>query len=491
MNRSAMASLVRESVDGDMAALRAVREGRTAVFREVYERHQASVRAYALTCTTSPALAAKLVSEAFAKLGERVASPHPLDRGRHAGCVRLQLLESTRLAAVADALRHPHAFSSGFMAWIASGSVWPMHDDGQLQVAYEGLTPLEQCLLWHALVERDDMTALAGVTGLTGRDLRARLATADRGLRRSRMELYLERVDSEDCIKILSEGAGLPYATPSPEVTAHLAACPRCRALYEDLVRLDARAARHLPLRLLGWWPAEEYRRNKEAAAPAAPRERERPVRTAPVPRPAGTGRRRHREAGPVRKAVMWLRGTSHRTTVFVAVTVTVATALTGTLAMRWMESSDPAPCGQGGQDPGTTASPKAGPPLASRLRVNADEYSAQEGAEGSRSGYRHARSLSGGDQLRYDQVDFGKEGDGRLVTRVSNGSESGARLEFRLDCADSEPWALVTVPADGEQEDVTAEVQAVQGRHTVFITAVCDARRVCGDLHWFGTVVR
>ncbi|MEU8827501.1 carbohydrate-binding protein [Streptomyces sp. NPDC048636] len=484
-----MASLVRESVDGDMAALRAVREGRTSVFREVYERHQASVRAYALTCTTSPALAAKLVSVAFAKLGERVASPHPLDRGRHAGCVRLQLLESTRLAAVADALRHPHAFSSEFMAWIASGSVWPMHDDGQLQVAYEGLTPLEQCLLWHTLVERDDLAAVAGVTGLTGRVLRARLATADRGLRRSRMELYLARVDGEECVKVLGDGGGLPYGDPGPEVAAHLAVCPRCRALYEDLVRLDARAARHLPSRLLGWWPAEEYQRNKETTAGTAPRQR--PVRDAPVPRPAGAGRRRHRDTGSVGKAVTWLRGTRHRTTVFVAVSVTVATALTGTLAMRWMDSSEPAACGPGGQNPDVTASSETGPPLSlsARLRVNADEYTSHEGTAESKSGYRHARTLADGDRLRYDRVDFGQQGDGRLVTRVSNGRESGARLELRIDCLDSEPWATITVPADGEQEDVTAEVQALQGRHTVFITAVCDTREACGDLHWFGTV--
>ncbi|MBL1101106.1 carbohydrate-binding protein [Streptomyces coffeae] len=487
MNRSSMASLVRESADGDMAALRAVRQGRTSLFREVYDRHQAAVHAYALTCTTSPGLAAKLVSVAFTRLGERVASAHPLDRGRHAGCVRLQLLESTRMAAVADALKQPHAFSSGFMAWIASGSVWPMHDDGQLQVAYEGLTPVEQCLLWHTLVEQDDLAAVADITGLAGRQLRERLAAADRGLRRSRMELYLERVDSEDCIKVLGGNGGLPYSPPGPEVTAHLAACPRCRARYEDLVRLDARAARHLPLRLLGWWRADEYGRNKEATARTPPRDR--PVRAAPGARPPGAGRRRRRGVGPVRKAMAWLRGTRRRTTVFVAVSITVATALVGTLAMRWMESSEPATCGPGGQDPGVTAPPDTGPSLSVRLRVNADQYTAQKGTAGSTSGYRQARTLSDGDQLRYDRVDFGGEGDGRLVTRVSNGSESGARLELRLDCLDSQPWATITVPADGEQEDVTAEVRAVRGRHTVFITAVCDTHEPCGDLHWFGTV--
>ncbi|QKV90881.1 carbohydrate-binding protein [Streptomyces sp. NA02950] len=482
-----MTSLVREQADGDMAALRAVREGRTSLFREVYDRHQPAVRAYALTCTTSPGLASKLVSVAFTKLGERVTSPHPLDRGRHAGCVRLQLLESTRLAAVADALKHPHAFSAGFMAWIASGSVWPMHDDGQLQVAYEGLTPVEQCLLWHTLVEQDDLTAVADITGLMGRDLRARLTTADRGLRRSRMELYLERVDSEDCIKILGGSRGLPYSPPGPEVSEHLAACARCRALYDELVRFDARAARHLPLRLLGWWRAEDYRRNKEATAGRPPRGR--PARGAPAARPAGTGRRRRRAAGPVRKARTWLLGTRRRATVLLAVSATVATALTCTLALRWMESSEPAGCGPDGHDPGVTEPPGPSPSLSARLRVNADEYTAQEGTEASDLGFRHARSLSDGDQLRYARVDFGREGDGRLVTRVSNGSEGGARLELRLDCPDSQPWATITVPADGEQEDVTAEVQAVQGGHMVYITAVCDTRRPCGDLHWFGTV--
>ncbi|MEW2811118.1 hypothetical protein AB0929_29125 [Streptomyces massasporeus] len=483
MALTAIASRTRAEGRGDAEVLRAVRGGQGPLFEVIHRRHGDAALAYALTCTPSVQVAKDLVSSAFGCLRDQIASPVPLEQGRHSGCVRLQLLEAVRLAAVTRALRSPHSFLPEFTRWIRGGSMWPMLDDGQLALAYEQLPPLAQCLLWHALAEGDDDSDISAISGLSGGELARGLQRANLALRQVRIDLYCERMENADCLQYLQSVTDFPGTSLDPAVADHLGNCPRCFALYEDLVDLDARASRHLPLRLLGWWPVQEYQANKRQFRSPSFDFRKRPRRgAAPVAATSATGGARHRKPSAYRR---FMAPAKRRRAVALAV---VSGVLAGTaLTVHWVAGTNTGPdLGPGSPDPGPSAPDAPSSPAEGEVLADTFAYS-QGPVTSAPRGESHALLLTDGAQLGYEDVRFGSAGYDRLGVHVSGLTEEARRLEFYAGKGKGKRWATVDLMSTGaDGEPVEVPVKPLPGRQNLRVVARCEGERPCVTLHSF-----
>jgi hypothetical protein len=96
---------------------------------------------------------------------------------------------------------------------------------------------------------------------------------------------------------------------------------------------------------------------------------------------------------------------------------------------------------------------------------------------------------INSGDQLRFDQVNFGATAATKLIARVSSDSDNGGRMEIRLDTPTNQPVATAQVTKTGGWQNwqtVTASCSAVTGLHTVFVTFANDAGDEFMNLNYF-----
>ncbi|TJZ49447.1 sigma-70 family RNA polymerase sigma factor [Streptomyces piniterrae] len=241
----------------DAALIQAVRNGRAELFGHVYRRHYAAVQAYASQCMPDPLHAHELTSYVFTQLLQRMLAGEPFVGLRHLGCLRRQLLDSVRATAIRR--REYAPLSPAFRDWVEGGCQWPWDEDVQLGIAFPRLPTATQCLLWHCVVDRDDLALTARITGLSRNAVQGKCRQAKGMLRQARTDLYLERLGRQNCAEVIKQLALRPEAPPAQEITAHLRDCPACLGVYKDLTRLDSRMEAQLPVRLLGWWPGESY----------------------------------------------------------------------------------------------------------------------------------------------------------------------------------------------------------------------------------------
>ncbi|BCM70719.1 MULTISPECIES: RNA polymerase sigma factor [Streptomyces] len=277
-----LASGLRRSELSDAELLSAAGEGAAQAMRALEERHGAAVRAYARTCVVSADDAAELTAYAFTGLRLRAARTPP----DAVGCVRVALFDSVRSTAVLWARPEQPVLTRSFGTWVGSGAVWSLDEDGELLAAFRGLTAQQQCVLWHASVERDPSELIARVTGLPESEVWREAVDTGRMFRRRCAELYAQRVEQTACLRFVNSvllGPGESWNGPYD--TGHLRLCADCRELFRELRGLQARLPVHLPRRLLGWWPAGAYHTAKDAS----PRPRAGGAR----PAPAGAGQRR------------------------------------------------------------------------------------------------------------------------------------------------------------------------------------------------------
>lgn len=232
-------------------------------FRELYHRHYAAVHAYAAACMPAPLDTQELTGHAFDQLLQQLVSPNASVVPRDDDSARRELLDHVRTGAIGRSYRAAEALSPGFLAWTAAGAAWPLGEDGRLADAFLRLPSAARCLLWHLVVERDGPEATALISGVPRRLLPGSCEQARSMLRQARTDLYLERLDRQECREAVAR-LGLSAAAPPGEgVAAHFRRCPTCRAVYEDIADLDTRLRERLPARLLGWWPGETYLKAK------------------------------------------------------------------------------------------------------------------------------------------------------------------------------------------------------------------------------------
>ncbi len=232
-------------------------------FRELYHRHYAAVYAYAAACMPARLDAQELTGYAFDQLLQQLVSPTVSVVPRDDDSPRRELLDHVRAGAIARSYRASEALSPGFRAWTAAGAAWPIGEDDQLADAFLRLPSAARCLLWHLVVERDGPEVTALISGVPRRLLPGSCDQARSMLRQARTDLYLERLDRQECREAVAR-LGLSAAAPLDEGgAAHFRRCPKCRAVYEDVADLDTRLRERLPARLLGWWPGDTYLKTK------------------------------------------------------------------------------------------------------------------------------------------------------------------------------------------------------------------------------------
>jgi len=476
-----LGSRPRQQPLSDAALIHAVRKGRVELFRHLYRRHYAAVQAYASQCMPGPLHAHEVTSQVFAQLLQRMVSGEGFVGQRHPGCLRPQLLGNVRTTAITSWHRQRDALSPDFRAWVEAGGRWPWGEDGQLALAFQRLPATTQCLLWHSVVDRDDPASTARITGLARHAVQDRCDQARSALRQARTDLYLERLERQDCRGAIKRLALRPEALPTGEVADHLRVCPACLGVYKDVSQLDGQLEAQLPVRLLGWWTGQDYLRAKAAIPvplddpPFLTRLMERarvevPAQPSRVCRaPSATAPRHRAKSGAASPRVL------RRSRAAVAVIGFLAGVGVGMVAL--------ASC-----DQQSLPSPEAPvlPTFRASDRVHADAYALQRGTTAG-SG-RGTRVLGISSFLRYDRVDFAS-GYTLAHARLAGPPGGGAWIEITLDSPGRLPLARITPTADGSVDDISVPITPVDGVHRVYVTARCPTTvEPCVELHAFGT---
>ncbi|GGO91639.1 carbohydrate-binding protein [Wenjunlia tyrosinilytica] len=470
----------------DAELLGLVREGAIESFRTLYRRHYPAVFGYAAQCASCPADAHQLACRAFAQVlratvdGTRAV----LDR-RHRGCLRIRLLAAVRTAAVQQSAQESGVhFTPRFRSWVGGGCQWPLNDDWSLVAAFTSLPESAQCLLWHAVVERDEPALVARIIGLDLDQLAPMTEQATDSLREAVADAYVRRI-GEDCQGAAGqlEAAARPDGYPALHaIIGHLRSCSDCLAVYTELKELTTWLRRTLPPLLLGWWPANTYQATKASTAPPKREPRflelallgvdiesplpEPPPDSLPEPVPAfcpkalpvGWGGRPKWRGSAVpgrRHLLLWAGGCG-------------AVALAAVLVAL------------------VRGAPQGKPALPGTPRVRGDTYAVQDySAPG--SGDPRARSLGPSSWLRYDRVDFTGTPATRLSAGISAPVGAHAVLEVRLDSLAARPLAVFAAPADGSLGEVSVPIAATKGVHDVFLTASCPPSALpCTEVLWF-----
>lgn len=246
-----------EEPDSELAW--AVREGRTAAFRVLYMRHYPAVYAYTSRCVRTSLDAHQIANDAFSELLHRMRTQANSSGHRFAGCLRLQLLDSARAIAVNWCAREVASASPNFRKWINSGASWPMEEDGQLALVWDSLPREMRCVLWHTMPEQEGIPFVSEVTGIPRALVDSAHAAALNRFRQLRADLYLERLQRRDCRNAVEQLLAHYPGFPDSGCLEHAGICAECKAIYKNLIHLDARLMAQMPRQLLGWWPTDGY----------------------------------------------------------------------------------------------------------------------------------------------------------------------------------------------------------------------------------------
>ncbi|MGP3927970.1 carbohydrate-binding protein [Streptomyces sp. 8N616] len=472
----------------DAKLLSLVREGWTAAFGTLYRRHYPAVFGYAAHCVRRPADAHQLACRAYAEVLRETleGTVAVLDR-RHHGCLRLRLLNAVRTTAVqmhtagVQGQACEVSFTPRFRSWVARGCQWPLYDDRPLITSFTGLPECARCLLWHAVVERDEPGLVARITGLDPRQLALRTRQAVDMLHRA----------------VADPGTG---AGSSEE--------------------LSIRLRRMLPPLLLGWWPGHTYQVTKTATAPPErePRFLERALlgldiesllpepapyslpgsfpepmpetgpelipESGPGPIPeTGPGpipESRHGSVpevvptGPGRRPGERGTGAAGRRH---PLPLPLPLRATGLGAVGFIAVLAALVC-----------LPKGEPTAQDNPPVPADTYAVQARTVPGRGEHPQARALGPSSWLRYDRVDFTGAAATRLNACISAPVGGRGVLEVRLDSLAARPLAVLAAPADGSVGEVSTPIPATRGVHEVYLTARCSTpAAACTEVLWFG----
>ncbi|MFG2958148.1 RICIN domain-containing protein [Streptomyces sp. NPDC048291] len=219
-------------------------------------RHWRPVQEYAVICLAASGPVAHMVAAAaFHQVLDRVAL------GETADAIRPRLLVSVRdtvanwavedrIAEVLPDLGKP----AGGRGMRAAKSMTP-ENRTLAERSFLGLPVLAQSLLWHVEVEAEPITVPAGLLGMDTATASAALEDAREKFREGCVRAHRELAPSQECryynrlldVPIRRGGALLP------DVQAHLAECPYCRAAAEQLGHVEGGLGVLLVEAVLGW----------------------------------------------------------------------------------------------------------------------------------------------------------------------------------------------------------------------------------------------
>ncbi|MFI2434579.1 ricin-type beta-trefoil lectin domain protein [Streptomyces sp. NPDC018693] len=236
--------------------------------RELRERHESSLLAYARLSTTGETAARRLAAQTFARAARETA------RGNDPGLPwRHQLLlHACRVAA--------QWASDDRAAGLNTGVVPVPVPSPPLLPAFRSLPSRTQGLLWYGVVEREPAPRAALLLGLTPEDVTYGTPLALQSLTRAALRRRLTASDDPDCAdfhRLIEESVRPDSPRHSPDLESHKSHCPHCTAAYDEQCALRDAPSTALAEGLLPWSGTAYATENRPAPPPLIP-----PPSTAP-----------------------------------------------------------------------------------------------------------------------------------------------------------------------------------------------------------------
>ncbi|MET9671232.1 LamG domain-containing protein [Streptomyces sp. NPDC006475] len=241
---------------------------RETAARELADRHDAAVTAYAARCTTTTAAAELLrtcaqctAAQSFLRDDDTAWRPHLLNT----------VLHTAAAWSGADARRH---LVPNLLAWLegSRGEIpvpVPADDDTSdvplLVAAFRRLRCRRQAVLWHVFVEGEDLTRAARCTGSGTVVVRRWSETVEDEFRAVYGRLYEESVSprcrpySRLVLTTARTGADRPVRGAG-ELAGHVQGCEGCARAFRDLSRLHTGQWAPLLAQELLPWGGRQYR---------------------------------------------------------------------------------------------------------------------------------------------------------------------------------------------------------------------------------------
>jgi RNA polymerase sigma factor (sigma-70 family) len=233
----------------DVELLRLVRAGHDAAFGELFERHAAAVRGFAMRCCTGVADAEDMAAEAFFRVLQAVRrGAGPEDN------VRAYLLTVVRRLAAEWSLRRrdvPVA-DDELSRQLDAGYAAPA-SRADLQLITRAFTSLPQrwrAVLWRVEVEGERPAVVAAHFGLSANATAALARRARQGLQAAYLQAHLAPTGgATGCRSVVDKlgafTAGQVTGAEAGRIREHLTGCPTCQALYAELLDVCAGLRRY------------------------------------------------------------------------------------------------------------------------------------------------------------------------------------------------------------------------------------------------------
>jgi RNA polymerase sigma factor (sigma-70 family) len=241
----------------DAELIVAVREGDTASYGVLYERHLHAAKRAATCLVRTPAEREDLVADAFTRV-LRVLR----DGGGPKEEFRAYLLVTMRNAAISSARGAtvtPHADVPESYFTRPDGGSDPVVDKWDAMTAAAAFASLPErwrTVLWHTEVEDESPAEIAPLLGMRPNGVAALAYRAREGLRQAYLRAHLADVEGRDCQATVAKLAGwVRHNVPVPlgrKITKHLAVCADCRARADTLARVNEELRASVAPLLLG-----------------------------------------------------------------------------------------------------------------------------------------------------------------------------------------------------------------------------------------------
>jgi RNA polymerase sigma factor (sigma-70 family) len=236
--------------ESDIELLRLVRAGHDAAFGELFSRHAASVRRFAMRCTSDVADAEDMAAEAFFRVLQAVRRGSGPDDN-----VRAYLLTVVRRLAAEWSVRRrdvPVA-DEELSRQVDAGYAAPVSGaDLQLIVrAFSSLPQRWRTVLWQVEVEGERPAVVARRFGLSANATAALARRARQGLQAAYLQAHLAPAGGNATVcgsvveKLGAFTAGQMTPAESRRIAEHLTGCASCQALQAELADVCAGLRRY------------------------------------------------------------------------------------------------------------------------------------------------------------------------------------------------------------------------------------------------------
>ena len=242
-------SAVDLAAEPDVGLLRLVRAGYDDAFGELFERHAAAVRGFAMRCTTEVADAEDMAAEAFFRVLQAVrrgAGPEDNVRGYLLTVVR-------RLAAEWSLRRRDVPVADDELSRQVDAGYAAPASRADLQLITRAFTSLPQrwrAVLWRVEVEGERPAVVARHFGLSANATAALARRARQGLQAAYLQAHLAPGGgATGCRSVVDKlgafTAGQVTGAESARIREHIGSCPTCEALHAELVDVCAGLRRY------------------------------------------------------------------------------------------------------------------------------------------------------------------------------------------------------------------------------------------------------